>query len=129
MLSLKKKSKSRKRSLGSSSSGNDRVVMECEDIPSEASSWDSGRGSNSSGTRSSGDETGQGWKSHSFHGTTKAPGMSSTHRPVKQYSVRDVRLVSSTPIYAQYLDRSTLQVKELYEPDTPFLFFCAYYVP
>lgn len=80
--------------------------MLCESVPSEASSWDSGRGSNSSGTRSSGDEMGQGWKSHSFHGTTRTPGMSSS-RPLKQYSVRDVRLGGSHPVHAQYLERAT----------------------
>lgn len=109
MLSLKKKSKPRKRSLGfgSRSSINDRVVMLCESIPSEASSYDSGRGSNSSGTRSSGDEMGQGWKAHSFHGTTRAPGMSSSTRPLKQYSVRDVRLVASRPVHVQYVERAS----------------------
>lgn len=108
MLSLKKKNKSRKRSLGfSRSSINDKVVMLCESIPSEASSWDSGRGSNSSGTRSSGDEMGHGWKSHSFHGTTRPPGISSSSRPVKQYSVRDVRLVGSRPVHALHLERAT----------------------
>lgn len=62
MLNLNKKFHSRKRRLNSASSSTagsvsdleDRVVMLCEDIPVE-NSFDSGRGSNSIGARSSRD--------------------------------------------------------------------------
>lgn len=89
MLRGQKKSKWRKRSLGLVGSGSgsvghmaDRVVMVCDDIPSEESSWDSGRGSHSSGTRSNGDEVGRGWRSHSFNGPS---------RPARQYPVHRVQ--------------------------------------
>lgn len=122
MLSIKKKSKPRKRSLGFSRGGSgsisdldNRVVMLCEDIPSEtSSSGDSGRGSQSSGTRSSGDELGHGLKSQSFHGRETRT-MSSSMRPVRQYSVREVRQVESPPVYVQNASGSTLCIRELYE--------------
>lgn len=121
MLSGKKKSKLKKRSIGftdgrsgSVSNVENRVVMLCEDIASEASSWDSGRGSNSSGTRSSGDELGHGWRSRSFHGKDGQSTSSST-RPTKQYSVQEVRHVEASPVYGQNAGCSTLRIRELYE--------------
>lgn len=61
MHSLKKKFRSSKRRLNSTSSSTqgsvsdleDRVVMLCEDIPAESSSFDSGQGSQSPGKSSS----------------------------------------------------------------------------
>lgn len=121
MLSSKKKTKQRKSSLGfargalgSVSDVENRVVMLCEDIPSEGSSWDSGRGSHSSGARSSGDELGHGWRSRSFHGR-ETQSMSSFPKPTKQYSVREIRHVDSSPAYGQNAGRSTLRIREMYE--------------
>lgn len=121
MLNLKKKSKQKKGSVGfsggvsgSGSNIDDRVVMLCEDIPSEGSSWDSGWGSHSSGIRSSSDELGHGWRSRSFHGR-EAETMSSTPRAMKQYSVREIHHVKSSPIYGQNEGHSTLCIRELYE--------------
>lgn len=60
MLNMKRRLSFKKRRTGSSSTvasasdSEDRVIMLCEDIPSE-SSLDSGRGSQSPGARSSGD--------------------------------------------------------------------------
>lgn len=60
MLNMKRRLSFKKRRTGSSSTvasasdTEDRVIMLCEDIPSE-SSLDSGRGSQSPGARSSGD--------------------------------------------------------------------------
>lgn len=124
MLSIRKKSKQKKRSLGFTGSGlgslsdvDDRVVMVCDDIPSEGSSWDSGRGSNSSGARSSGDELGHGWRSHSFHGRQSQ----SPQRPTKQFSVREIRHVESSPVYGQDAVSFTQRTRELYE-STPAVF-------
>lgn len=121
MLSVRRKSKHKKRSLGfiggvsgSAGAADDRVVMLCEDIPSEESSWDSGRGSHSSWTRSSSDELGHGRKSRSFHGR-EGPSMASSSRPTRQYSVREIRHVESSPVYGQTGGRSTLRLRELYE--------------
>lgn len=121
MLSLRKKSKPRKRSLGftggksgSVSNMDDRVVMLCEDIPSEGSSFDSGQGSSSSGARSSSEELGLGWRSRSFHGR-EGQSTSSSSRPVKQYSVREVRQVGCSPVYRQNPGSPTLHIRELYE--------------
>ncbi len=64
-LSFKKRRTSSSSTKASASDVEDRVVMLCEDIPSE-SSLDSGRGSQSPGARSSGDsQTGYGpdWSS------------------------------------------------------------------
>ncbi|KAK1896012.1 Plectin [Dissostichus eleginoides] len=105
MLSLRKKSKKKKGSLGfiggrsgSASNVENRVVMLCEDIPSEGSSWDSGLGSQSSGARSSSDKLGHGWKSLSFHGRE---GQKTSSRPTKQYSVRETRHVEDSPVYGR----------------------------
>lgn len=119
MLSLRKKSKQKKGSVGfaggvsgSVSGMEDRVVMLCEDIPSEGSSWDSGWGSRSSGARSSSDEVGHGWRSRSFHGR-EAQATSSTPASMRQYSVREVRHVKTSPVPGQ--GNSTLCIRELYE--------------
>lgn len=115
MLSIRKKSKHKKRSLGFVGGvADDRVVMLCEDIPSEESSWDSGRGSHSSWARSSSDELGHGRRSLSFHGRVERS-MSSSSRPTKQYSVREIRHVEPSHVYGQNGGRSTLCVRELYE--------------
>lgn len=125
MLNLRKKSKQKKGSVGftggSVSDMEDRVVMLCEDIPSEGSSWDSGWGSQSSGARSNSDELGHGWRSRSFHGR-EAQTMSSTPRPMKQYSVREISHVKSSPVYGQNEGHSTLCIRELYEsaPNVPY---------
>lgn len=124
MLSIRKKSKKKKGSLGfigntsgSVSDVDNRVVMLCEDIPSEGSSWDSGRGSHSSGARSSNEELGHGWRSHSFHGREPQT-ISSSLRPTKQYSVREVRHVESSPVYGRHASQSSLRIRELYESDS-----------
>lgn len=121
MLGVKKKLKQKKRSLGFSgrtsrlaSDLDDRVVMLCEDIPSEVSSWDSGRGSNSSGARSSSDDLGKGWRAQSFHGR-EGRSVTSPSMPRKQYSIREVRHVESSPVYGQSPGHSTLRVRQLYE--------------
>lgn len=118
MLSIKRKSKQRKGSQGfirgaSSSIGDadDRVVMLCEDIPSEASSFDSGRGSQSSGAHSISEEPGHGWRSRSFHGREFQT--TSDSRPRKQYSVREVRHVAPSPVYGQNPGYSTLLIQDL----------------
>lgn len=85
MLGRQKKSKWRKRSLGLGGAGSpghveDRVVMVCDDIPSEESSWDSGRGSHGSGIRSGADEVGQGWRSRSFNGPPRSARNYPVHR-------------------------------------------------
>lgn len=121
MFSLKKKPKQRKRSLslisrrsGSVSHEDNRVVMLCDDIPSEESSLDSGRGSHSSGARSSGDEMSHGWRSHSVHGREQH-NMSRPPRPTKQSSVREVRCVESTPVSPRHANRPTVRIIEMYE--------------
>lgn len=116
----KKKSKLKKRSIsflgsisGSVSDVDDRVVMLCEDIPSEGSSWDSGRGSHSSGTRSSSDELGHGWRSHSFHGR-EGQNSNSSSRLGKQYSVREIRHVEPSPVSGySYGGHSSPRIREL----------------
>lgn len=126
MLGIRKKSKKKKGSIsfsgafsGSNSDVDDRVIMLCEDIPSEASSWDSGRGSHSSGARSSGDELGHGWRSRSFHGREA---QSSSARPMKQYSVREIRHVEAFPGYGQNAGHS-LCIREAYESAPPIAFY------
>lgn len=118
---VRKKPKHKKKSLGfigglsgSARNVDDRVVMLCDDIPSEGSSRDSGQGSHSSETRSSSDDLGHGWKSRSFHGR-EGQSISRSSRPTKQYSVREIRHVESSPVYGQNGGRSTLRVTELYE--------------
>lgn len=125
MLSLKKKSKHRKGSSGffrgvSGSVGDKddtRVVMLCDDIPSEESSWDSGRGSHSSGARSGSEERNQRRRSQSFQEKGRmAPSLSRSSRPTKQYSVRDVRHVDpATTVYGQIAGHSTLRIRKPYE--------------
>lgn len=119
MLGMKKKKSKLKRGSirfvgnlsGSVSDVDDRVVMLCEDIPSEGSSWDSGWGSHSSGTRSSSDEQGRGWRSQSFHGREGQ----SVPRPVKQLSVREVRRVEPSPVSGHnYGGHSSLHIREQY---------------
>lgn len=123
MLNIRKKSKKKKKgSLGFiggtsrsvSNADQDRVVMFCEDIPSEGSSWDSGRSSQSSGARSSGDEPSHGWRSRSYHGR-EGQSTSSSSRPTKQYSVREIYHVEASPVNGQSAGRSTLRIRELYE--------------
>lgn len=132
MLGVRRKSKPKKRSRGfiggTSGSVSDvdrRVVMFCEDIPSVGSSWDSGRGSHSSGARSSNDELDHAWRSHSFHGRD-GQSMSSSSRPTKQYSVREIRHVESSPIYGQNAGPSTLCIRDQYE--SALLLLCAHTV-
>lgn len=118
MLGLRKKSKVKKKSLGfvggmsgSVNDVDDRVVMLCEEIPSEETSWDSGRGSHSSGARSSSDELSHGWRSRTGEGQS----MSSSPRPAKQYSVREIRHVESSPVYGQNSVHSSQRIRDLYE--------------
>lgn len=125
MLSLKKKSKQRKGRSGffrgmSGSVGDmddTRVVMLCEDVPSEESSWDSGRGSHSSGARSGSEEPKQRWRSQSFQEKGRmAPSLSRSSRPTKQYSVREVRHVDpAATVYGQIAGHSTLCIRDPYE--------------
>lgn len=98
---------------GSISDVEDRVVMLCEDIQSEGSSWDSGRGSQSPGARSiaeshSGDqEPGQEWSRM----------VSQARQPLRQRPVKEVRYLDSASPPSpgdHYTVRSTLHVKELY---------------
>lgn len=141
MSSLKRKLsiKSRKRTGRSSSrvtglvsSLEDRVVMQCDNIPSEGSSWDSGQGSHSSVAHSSCDshsgdhELGQGtglghdWSPHSLQGgegrlvsPSRVEGRPT--RPRKQLSLREVQCLESAPSPGDYYTvRSTLHVKSLY---------------
>lgn len=130
MLGIRKKSKKKKRSLGfigglsgSNSDVDDRVVMVCEDIPSEGSSWDSGHGSHSSGARSSSDEVGPGWRSRSFHGR-EGQSTSSSSRPARQYSVREIRHVEACPVYGQSAGRA-VRIREMYESAPPVA-LCTY---
>ena len=122
MLSLRKKSTKKKGSLGFSGGSNsdvgDRVVMFCDDIPSEGSSWDSGWGSQSSGAQgSSSDEPGHSWRSRSFHGR-EGQSPSSSSRPTKQYSVGEIRHLEAPSVYAQNGGRS-VRITELYEVAPP----------
>lgn len=94
----------------------DRVVMLCEDVPSEASSWDSGRGSQSSGARSSSEELGHAYRSHSFHGREEQS-MKRSPQPTKQCSVR----VESPPVYAVSTVHPPPRVREMYESEFPHL--------
>lgn len=131
MLSLRKKSKKKKGSLGfisgrsgSASNVENRVVMLCEDIPSEGSSWDSGLSSQSSGARSgarsSSNELGHGWRSLSFHGRE---GQKTSSRPTKQYSVRETRHVEDSPVSGRNAGRSTLCIRQAYEAFLVNIFF------
>lgn len=129
MLSVRNKAKKKKKGSlgfisgvsGSNSDLDNRVVMLCEDIPSEGSSWDSGRGSNSSGARSSSEELGHGWRSRSFHGR-EGQSVSSSSRPTKQYSVREIRQAS--PVYGQNGGRS-VRIREPYL-SAPLLSLCTF---
>ncbi|TKS81708.1 Plectin [Collichthys lucidus] len=119
MLSVRKKSKLKKQRLGftgvtsrSVSDEDNRVIMICEDIPSEGSFRDSGRGSQSSGARSSSDELGHGRRSHTFHGR-EGQSMSSYSKPTKQYSVREIRHGESSLGFGQNGSHSTPRVREL----------------
>lgn len=132
MLSVRKKSKLKKQRLGftgvtseSVSDEDNRVIMICEDIPSEGSSRDSGRGSQSSGARSSSNELGHGRRSHTFHGR-EGQSMSSYSKPTKQYSVREIRHGESSLGFGQNGSHSTPRVRELYEsnPTVVFLYNC-----
>lgn len=121
MLGAQRKSKTKKRSrgltgvtLGSMRNVDKRVVMLCEDIPSEGSSWDSGHGSHRSGAHSSRDGLGQAWRSKSLHGTERES-VNSSARPTKQYSVREIRHVESSPIYGQTVDPSAFSIRDQYE--------------
>lgn len=106
---------------GSVTDVDDRVVMVCEDIPSEGSSTDSGRGSNSPGARSSSEfhpgeaEVVQGWSSRSFHGRERRAPAYSSARPGRQLSLREVRHLDAPPNPGDhYAVRSTLHVRQLY---------------
>lgn len=114
MLSLKRRLSFRKRrasnsgTTGSVSDAEDRVVMLCEEIPSE-SSLDSGNGSQSLGACSSGDSC----AGDADNGT----GLSSS-RLSPQLSLRiadgNTESVSLPSPGDHYAVRSTLHVKELY---------------
>lgn len=128
MLGVRRKNKKRSQGFISGTSGpvsavDNRVIMFCEGIPSEASSWDSGRDSHSSGARSSSDEPGHASMSRSSLGK-KGQSMSSSSGPTKQYSVREVRHVVSSPIYGHTVGPSTLCIRDQYE--SAFLFFRAH---
>lgn len=112
MFSLKRRLSIKKRRASSSSNSvsdaEDRVVMVCEEIPSEIS-VDSGRGSHSTGTHSSEDSSvgdadyGQGWSispNLSLRMEDGSNGYVSAPSPGDHYAVR-----------------STLHVKELYRSE------------
>ncbi|KAL2084633.1 hypothetical protein ACEWY4_020151 [Coilia grayii] len=118
MKSLKRRLTFRKRrssgSLASVSDGEDRVVMVCEDIPSEGS-CDSGRGSQSPGGMSSGDSERGVHRSLSLS-QREGSRQRSTGR---QLSLRETHSSdSSSPPSPgdHYAVRSTLHVKEMYGP-------------
>lgn len=127
MQSLKKRFKNRKRRgslvgsmTGSVSDVEDRVVMFCEDIPSEGSSWDSGQGSQSPGALSSSEshsgdqELSQDWSSRSLQGGGRRA--LSPSRSARQLSLREGRYLDavSPPSPGDlYAVRSTLHVKQL----------------
>lgn len=121
MFSLKRRRSVKKHQESSSSnsvSDEDRVVMVCEEIPSEIS-VDSGRGSHSAGTRSSEDSSAgdadneQGWSSVSIF-------------PKLSYRIEggNSGSVSAPSQGDHYTVLSTLHVKELYrsELSNPLLF-------
>lgn len=126
MFSLKRRLSIKKRQASSSSNSvsdaEDRVVMVCEEIPSEIS-VDSGRGSHSVGTRSSEDssagdaDNGQGWSS-----VCVSPKLSLR---IADGSNGSVSAPSPGDHYAVH---STLHVKELYRSEkstsNPPLFLC-----
>lgn len=115
MFSLRRKLSSKKRRASSSSNSvsdaEDRVVMVCEEIPSEIS-VDSGRGSHSTGTRSSEDssagdaDNGQHWSSVSV-----SPKLSLRMEEGSNGSF------SAPSPGDHYAVRSTLHVKELYRSE------------
>lgn len=112
MFSLKKKLTLKKRRASSSSNSvsdaEDRVVMVCEEIPSEIS-VDSGRGSHSAGTRSSqGSSTGDADNGHGWSSGSIFPKLSLN---MEEGSNGSVSVPSPGDHYAV---RSTLRVKELY---------------
>ena len=120
-LGVRTKSKKKKGSLGftggasgSVSNLNNRVVMLCDDIPSEGSSWDSGQGSHYSGVCSSSEELAHRWSSRCFPGR-EARSTSSSARPTKQYPVQEIHHLESSPLYGQNAGRSTLCIRELYD--------------
>lgn len=131
MLSFRKKSKLKKKkslSLSGSMSGSvsgvdNRVIMMCEDIPSEETSWDSGQGSHSSGARSSTDELGREWRFRREEGYS----MTSSPKPGKQCSISDVCQVQSSPLYRQNSTHSTISIRDLYE-SFPTVALCIYCV-
>lgn len=115
MFSLKRRlSIKKRRASGSSNSVNDaedRVVMVCEEIPSEIS-VDSGRGSHSAGNRSSEDSSagdadyGQGWSTVSIPSKLSLRMEDGSNGHVSAPSPGD-----------HYAVRSTLHVKELYRSE------------
>lgn len=115
MFGLKKKLSIKKRRTSSSSNSvsdaEDRVVMVCEEIPSETSA-DSRRGSHSAGTRSSegssaGDiENGQAWSSVNM----------SPKLGLRMEDGSNGYILAPSP-GDHYAVRSTLHVKELYRSE------------
>lgn len=122
MFSLKKKLSFKKRRASSSNSvsdAEDRVVMVCEEIPSEIS-VDSGRGSHSAGTRSSeGSSAGDADNGHSWSSVSISPNFS------HKMEDRSNGSFSAPSPGDHYAVRSTLHVKELYRSEllNPPLFF------
>lgn len=113
MLSMRKNSKKKKGSASRSLSDSaDRVVMVCEDVPSEGSSGDSGRGSTSSGALAGGDKLCHGCSSRSFQEKRER----SSSRPANQNSARGIRRTEASPARGPTGGRSTLCIRELYEP-------------
>lgn len=115
MFSLKRKLSLKKRRASSSSNSvsdaEDRVVMVCEEIPSEIS-VDSGRGSNSAGTRSSeGSSTGDADNGHGWSSFSISPKLSLRMEDGSN------GFVSVPNPGDHYAVRSTLHVKELYRSE------------
>lgn len=118
MLGGQLKSKPKKRSRGfiggaleQARHANDRVVMLCEDVPSEGSTRDSGRGSNGSRTRSSSDELGHTQMTYVFQ-RREGQSISMSSGPTKQSSVRDFRHVGPPPLNRPDADQSTLCIRD-----------------
>lgn len=105
MFGMRPKSKPKKRGKGffSGTSGSvntvdKRVVMLCEDIPSEGSSSDSSRGSNR--------REPLGKEGHS---------MSSSRGPTRQYSIQEIHCLRLCPISGKNSTHSTLCIIDQYE--------------
>lgn len=118
MLGGQLKSKPKKRSRGliggtlqQARRTNGRVLMLCEDVPSEGSTRDSGQSSNGSRTRSSSDELGHAQMSYVFH-RREGQNISISSGPTKQSSVRHIQHVGPPPFNRQDAGHSALCIRD-----------------